>query len=215
MSCRRAGLAVVSILLLAASSARADSTIHVDEAAGFSGFPSFPGSASGALSLGSVGTLGIGANTVTGSVSGTSMGSDSSSDYFYLALPSGLAITSADIHITNLVHGAGAIPGPGAIDDHGTLVLISDSVTYPLSPYDTSGDFLVRVDSAESYTVTLGATLPITSFAGGFNYVITYNVEALDDPSAAPLPGTFGLGAVVLPLAIAGMALHRRRAQIA
>jgi hypothetical protein len=202
---RRATLAILPILLLAASAVRAD-TIHIVEGSG--GFPiDFPGDEFEASVVAPIGVLGIGANTVSGSLQGSpSLGGTDSADLFYLMLPSGLSITSAQIDITGFDYGGGTITNSGEIEEPGSSVSISDNGTYGLSPFATPGNFLVTVNVPNSLDFDESEVPPVSFFSGQLDYTITYNVQV--DASTAPLPGVLSLGAVMLPLA--ALATRRR-----
>jgi PEP-CTERM motif len=151
-----------------------------------------------------IGTFDVGLNTVSGSVNGAFLGLVGDfQDSFTLILPAGLAVTSAEVVVTNFTYGDGAaissngevfFPPFVGITGDGTYVFSGDSSNFSV------GSLNISVLSPESTNANNpGPTPPSPSelVAGGFNYTLEYQVAAVPEPSATVLIG-IGLCAIFI-----------------
>ena len=163
----------------------------------------------------SLGTLGIGVNSISGIINGSGINTGNGdnftfdTDTFSVILPVGDEITSASWLITGGIFE----PTPfsfttaiGTIDDPlGGLINILSSGTINLTaPYTTAGALDIEAAGSD---LCFGASPPTCTFQG-FDYTLDYTVAAIPPPpSGVPEPGTFGLVAT----AIAGAGVFRRK----
>ena len=197
---RQASLVFLLVLIVGAASLRAD--IYYTEATDFPG-GDFPSSGSP-----NIGALGIGLNTINGTVSGaiTRVGNqDDFEDTFSVTLPTGLVISSGQLVITNFTYGPYGYdePFPGSsVEPLESAMAISGNGTYALTtfaPYSTSGS--LDIDITSSYSC---ANIFFCG-DGGFSYSLQYDVTST---SSVPEPSEFFLTG----LGLLGLALWKRRA---
>ncbi len=190
----KVSLAAVLLCILCSASVHAAALTYT-EATDFLG-GDFPSSGSP-----NIGALGVGLNTINGTVSGaiTRVGyQDDFEDTFSVALPAGLVINSGQLVITNFTYGPYGYdaPFPGSsVEPLESAMPISGNGTYALTafaPYSSSGS--LNFDITSSYSC---ANIFFCG-DGGFSYSLQYDVTS---PSSVPEPSGFflaGLGVVAI-----------------
>ncbi len=140
--------------------------------------------------------LGIGVNTVTGSLPATLFGFiDSDTDAFRVDNPNGLTVTAITVTVSNFV---GTLNNPRS----GSGVLRLESPGFDQAIIRDNGQFpLVPTQSnASAFLFRFGGPLDSNDFsnreAGNMDYVVTLN--AVPEPSTGLLFGAFALGAALL-----------------
>lgn len=145
-----------------------------------------------------VGTLGIGLNTISGSISDA--GNDE--DLVYVTLPAGVEISSGEWIITDFETSFGS---QGYLDEplNGDLMISGNDTINLNTPYSTPGNLEIEVANLESCNT---ATPPVCGDAG-FDWSLQYTVESASTPSA-PEPASAIL--VIAGLAAFGLRRFRR-----
>ena len=117
---------------------------------------SYPGGDFPGSGFPNIGTLGVGLNTITGTVHGAFRGApqDDFEDTFSVTLPAGLVIISGQLVITNFTYGSLLLTVNGsAAEPLNVTTIINANGTYNLTvnvPYSTSGSLNVDIKSPDS-----------------------------------------------------------------
>lgn len=144
-----------------------------------------------------IGTLGVGLNSISGTLNGAPTIGDLS-DLFAVTLPTGLVIIAGQVTVTNFHYGAGAIQTALPFTDPvgGTQTFLANGVylltlNLPFTALFETMSFAANGPFSEN-------SGPTVYFAGGYDYTIEYTVidSAVPEPSAAGLIG-LGLAAIL------------------
>ena len=170
-------------LFLIAGAAKAGALVYNESSFAGGDFP--------ATGSPNIGTLGVGVNTITGSVNGAP-GSLDFEDTFSVTLPAGLVITAGQWSISNFTFGIGGegsfngsvsepIDSAKAASGNGTLNIVN-------VPYSTPGSLNADIQSAYSQTCdNPGDGIMCRNNEGGFTYTLQYSVvSSVPEPSTGP-----------------------------
>jgi len=141
----------------------------------------YPGGAFPSSGYPNIGALGVGLNTISGTISGTPVPSGTNPGTFSVTLPAGMVITSGELTIANFTYNAlntaidyASNVNGSVADPLNSSTTINGNGTYNLTanaPYSTAGTLDVSVVSPY-----FGSPQVNEFAAGGFSFTLQYTV---------------------------------------